>query len=62
MRWLVSHLIYLRLTNLKMQQCFHPSAKHLFTDTSHLILLDILFVLKVKLGTFFADSPLCILI
>jgi len=35
-----------------MQQCFHPSAKICFTDTSHLILLDILFVLKVKLGTF----------
>jgi len=29
-----------------------------FTDTSHLILLDIIFVLKVKLGIFFANSPL----
>jgi len=29
MRWFVSHLIYLNLTKPTMQQCFHPSAKHL---------------------------------
>jgi len=54
MHWFVSHLIYLSLTTPTMQQCFHPSAKHLLysTDTSHLVLLHILFVLKVKLGTF----------
>jgi len=35
-----------------MQQCFHPSEKHFLSVTSHLVLLDILFMLKVKLGTF----------
>jgi len=29
MHWFVSHLIYLSLTKPTMQQCFHPSAKHL---------------------------------
>jgi len=52
MHWFHSHLIYLSLTKPRMQQCFHPSAKHLLTSTSHLVLLDILFVLKVKLITF----------
>jgi len=28
-QWFVSHLIYLGLTKPTMQQCFHPSAKHL---------------------------------
>jgi len=52
MHWFVSHLIYLSLTKPTMQQHFHPSAKHCFTSTSHLVLLDILFVLKVNLGNF----------
>ena len=29
MHWFVSHMIYLSLTKPTMQQCFHPSAKHL---------------------------------
>jgi len=29
MHWFVSHLIYLSLTKPTMQQCFHPSAKHM---------------------------------
>ena len=45
MHWFASRLIYSSLTKPIMQQRFHPS-------TSHLLLLDILFVLKVKLGTF----------
>jgi len=52
MHWFVNHLIYLGLTKPTMQQRFHPSAKHCFTSISHLVLLGILFVLKVKLGIF----------
>ena len=46
----------LSLTKLTMQQRFHPSAKHLLYkyNTPTVALLDILFVLKVKLGTFLA--------
>jgi len=29
MHWFVSHLIHLSLAKPTMQQCFHPSAKHL---------------------------------
>jgi len=36
MHWFVSHLIYLSLTKPTMQQCFHPSTKYFFTDTSQL--------------------------
>jgi len=51
--WFASHLIYLSLTKLIMQQCFHPCAKHCFTGTWHLVLLNIFFVLmQVKIGTF----------
>jgi len=37
-----------------MQQCFHPRVKHLLYRyiTPSFVLLDIVFVLKVKLGTF----------
>jgi len=45
---LVSYLIYLSLTKPKMQQCFHPSANHLFT----LNFVGHSFRVKVKLGTF----------
>ena len=54
MHWFLSHLIYFSLTIPTMQQCFHSSAKHLIHRwaASLLVLLDILFVLEVKLGTF----------
>ena len=55
MHWLASHLIYLNLTKLSNSQCsnvFIQVRNICFLDTSHLVLLHILFVLKVKLGTF----------
>ena len=52
MHWFISHLIYLSLTKPTMQQGFHPVRNICFTDTWHLVLLHILFVLEVKLGTF----------
>jgi len=53
MHWFISHLIYLSLT--KLPQCSNVAIQVrniCFADASHLLLLRILFVLKVKLGTF----------
>jgi len=53
MLWCVRHLIYLSLT--KLPQCsnvFIQVRNICFADTSHVVLLRILFVLKEKLGTF----------
>jgi len=52
MHWFVSHLIYLSLTKPTMQQCFHPISKHLLYRCITPSLLDILFVLKVKVRLF----------
>jgi len=53
MHWFVSYLVYLSLTKPTMQECFHPSAKHcLYRYITPSYWLDIIFVLKVKLGTF----------
>jgi len=48
--------------NLKCSNVFIQVRNSCFTSTTHLALLDIRFVLKVKLVQyFFANSPLCIL-
>jgi len=52
MHWFVSHMIYLSSTKPTVQQCFHPSATHFLCKYTTPSLLDILFVLMVKLGTF----------
>ena len=54
MRYLVRHLIYLSLTKpkIKCSNVFIQVRNICFTDTPELILLDILFMLKVKLSTF----------
>jgi len=52
MRWFVSHLIYLSLTKPQCSNVFIQVRNICFASTSHLVLLDILFILlKVKLGT-----------
>ena len=50
--WFVSQLNYLRLTKPQCSNVFIQVRNICFIDTSHLVLLEILFVLKVKLGTF----------
>jgi len=63
MHWFLSHLIYLRLTKPTMQQCFHPSAKHLLYR--YYITLNFLgHSFRVEGGTWyvFANSQLCTLI
>jgi len=51
MHWFVSHLICLSLTKPTMQECFHPSAKHLLYRNITPSIVGLLFVLKVKLGS-----------
>ena len=61
MHWFVSHLVYLS-SNPQCSSVFNQVRNICFTSTSwHLDLLDILFVLKVKLGDL-ANTLLCILI
>jgi len=51
MHWFVRHLIYLSLTKPQCSNVF-IQVRNICLSTSLLVLLDILLVLKVKLGTF----------
>jgi len=60
MHWFESHLICLSLTKPKMQQCFHPSVKHLlyryitfFTETFDLSGLFVLDRARAGLSKYF---------
>jgi len=62
MRGLISDLIYLSLTKPKMQQCFHPSAKHLLYRCIIPNCVGHYFGVEGETWYFFANSPLRILI
>jgi len=63
MHWFVSHLIYLSLTKPTIQQCFHPSVKHLLYRyiTSTQGFVGHSFRVEGETWYFFVNSPLCIL-
>ena len=62
MHWFVSHLIYLILIKPTMQQCFHPSAKHLLYRYITPCFIGHSFRVEGETCYFFANSPLCSLI
>jgi len=62
MHFLVSHLIHLSLAKPTMQQCFHPSAKHLLYKYITPSFVGHSFRVKGETWYFFANSPLGLLI
>jgi len=58
----VSHLIYMSLTKPTIQQCFHPSVKHLLYRYVTPSFVAHSFRVKGETCYFFANSPLCSLI